>query len=267
MRCFDFAVVERIIDLHEVRLLAGKHGFDRGELKVAGRSDADIAAYALRFPFLELRQQFPRVVDVVELEEIELFGLEPRQRTLELVGIGRFELGGDEHLVAQAPVGDRVAEHDLGIAIDRRRVDQPPAMADERGEHRGRLLPGRRVGGVEHLRGAEADGRYLLAAPRDRAREQRARLGESRRRQRRRAGEDREFTSGHACSSSQPPAATVAAAAAGSFARRSWARPRTADSTSQPAATGTATSAIPPSFSPRPCRLSNTQPYKASEPR
>jgi len=42
--------------------------------------------------------------------------------------------------------------------------------------------------------------------------------------------------------------------------RCSWARPNAIDTISQIAATGAATIAIEPSFSPRSCKLSNTQP-------
>jgi hypothetical protein len=45
-----------------------------------------------------------------------------------------------------------------------------------------------------------------------------------------------------------------------SLARCSWARPNAADKISQTTETGAATSAIVPSFSPRSCKLSNTQP-------
>jgi hypothetical protein len=44
------------------------------------------------------------------------------------------------------------------------------------------------------------------------------------------------------------------------LARCSWERPNAADKISQIAETGAATSAIVPSFSPRSCKLSNTQP-------
>ena len=65
------AVVERIVDLHEIRLLAPEHRLDRGEVAVEGRRDADIAAQALRLPVPELRERLPRIAHVVELQEID----------------------------------------------------------------------------------------------------------------------------------------------------------------------------------------------------
>src|SRR6516225_7615113 len=42
---FGFAVVERIVDLHEIRLLAQQHRLDGAEVAVPRGGDADIAAH------------------------------------------------------------------------------------------------------------------------------------------------------------------------------------------------------------------------------
>ena len=64
------AVVERIVDLHEIRLFPSEHPFDRGEIAVEGGGDADVAAEALRLPRLELRQGLLRIAHVGELQQI-----------------------------------------------------------------------------------------------------------------------------------------------------------------------------------------------------
>ena len=69
---FGLAVVDRIVDLHEIRLFAPEHRFDRGKVAVPGRGDADIAADALRLPLLELRQRLLRIAHIVELQQVEL---------------------------------------------------------------------------------------------------------------------------------------------------------------------------------------------------
>jgi hypothetical protein len=73
----DRAIVERIINLHEIGLLASKDRFDRSEVAVKGRRNADIAAYALAFPILELREGLMRCAHVMELKQLDLRGLEP----------------------------------------------------------------------------------------------------------------------------------------------------------------------------------------------
>src|SRR6185437_203052 len=64
---FRLAVVERIVDLHEIRPLASERRLDRGEIGVVGRGDSDIAAEALRLPRLELREGLLGIAHVVEL--------------------------------------------------------------------------------------------------------------------------------------------------------------------------------------------------------
>ena len=71
----DVAIVQRIIDLHEIGLLARQYGLDGGEVGVACRGDADVAANALRFPFLELCKRLLRIAYIVQLQQIELFSL------------------------------------------------------------------------------------------------------------------------------------------------------------------------------------------------
>ena len=86
---FGFAVVERIVDLHEIGLLAQQHGLDRAEVAVPRRGDADVAAHALRLPVLELGQRLMRIAHIVKLQEIELLRLQARLRALELGGVRR----------------------------------------------------------------------------------------------------------------------------------------------------------------------------------
>ena len=85
----SFAVFNGIVDLYEIRFFASEDGFDGGEGTVEGRGDADVAAHALCFPFLESRKRLLRIANVVELEQIELLGPQSAQRALELCGIGR----------------------------------------------------------------------------------------------------------------------------------------------------------------------------------
>src|SRR5258708_20627076 len=77
-----------------------------------------------------LREAFERLVlapDVVELEQIDPFGLESGQRPIEFLGVGRLEVCGDEKLVAQAGSCGDLAQYAFGIAIGRGRVDEPSA--------------------------------------------------------------------------------------------------------------------------------------------
>ena len=94
------AVVERIVDLHEIGFLACKHCFDCREVAVKGRRDADIAAHALRFPVFELREGLAWIAYVMELEQVNIRSLESRQRALELCRVRLLEFGRDEKFVA-----------------------------------------------------------------------------------------------------------------------------------------------------------------------
>ena len=98
---FSFAVVERIVDLNEIRLLPQQYGFDRGILFMPGRRDADVATDTSRLPFFELRQRLPRITHVVKLQQVNSFRLQSCLGALEFGGVGRLELGGDEEFVAQ----------------------------------------------------------------------------------------------------------------------------------------------------------------------
>ena len=71
---FSDAVVERIVDLHEIRLLALEHCFDCGEVVMEGRRDPDVTAQTLRLPFLESGKRLLRIADVVELQQVDLRG-------------------------------------------------------------------------------------------------------------------------------------------------------------------------------------------------
>src|ERR1700727_277276 len=144
-----FAVVERIVDLHEIRPLASEHRLDRGEIAVEGGGDADVAAEALRLPRLELRQGLPRIAHVMELQEIEFHRLKVGQRALQFRRVGRLELGRDEELVAQGRAGDHIAEHALCLAIGRCSVDYPDAGLDQRPDDLRGGLPGPLVVVVE----------------------------------------------------------------------------------------------------------------------
>ena len=154
---FGFAVVERIIDLHEIRLLAGEHGLERGEGAVIRRRDADVATHALLLPFAETRQRLIGIVDIVQLQKIELRGFQALKRAIEFDVVRRFELGGDEQLFAQTRRRRDLAKHDLGVAVRGGGVDQTAAVLDERADHGGRLLARFCVVGIEHFGGAEPD--------------------------------------------------------------------------------------------------------------
>ena len=177
---------------------------------MTGRRDADVAADALRFPLLELRQRLLRIAHVVELQQIELLRLQSGQRALELGGVGRLELGGDEELVAQAAGRDHVAEHGsrhrhrpTTVSISR----PPPAISAC-------------STAAAFCRVASSSVSKTCAVPRPTAGRRSPLLGmarvssavglrERRRRQHRRAGRDREFASRHADRHAQSPCAAA----------------------------------------------------------
>src|SRR6185312_3213810 len=189
---------------------------------------------------------------------------------LQFRGVRRFQFGRQEHLVAQSRARDQAAKHALGIAVGRRGVDQPATPADQRLHDLRRRVPGRPVVAVEYTGRAQAHHGQALARAGDGARDDDLRLTGLRlvglRQQCRGRERGGKFAAGemgsHAVHRYSPGAGTASRAA-----RYSCVRPNAADSTSQPAATGSATSAMAPIFSPSACTVLNTQPYSASEPR
>ena len=261
---FRFAVIDRIIDLHEIRFLTPQNRFNGGKIPVPGRGDADVTANALLLPFPELRQRLLRIAHVVELQQVEPLRLQSGLRAFQLRGVGRFKLGGDEQLVAERRDRDHLAQHGLGIAIGRRGIDQASAAGDQGLDDSGRFLPGGLVVSIEYVGGTEPHRRQPLAAAWNGPGHELAGLCRCRRGEHRRPGERGKFAAGHGDVHLSFPWRRRPLISA---ARCSCARPSVADRTSQAAATGQATSAIAPSFRPSVCKLSKTHPYNASEPR
>ena len=53
----------------------------------------------------------------MQLQQVDRFGFQARQRTLEFGGVGTFELGGDENPVAQIGRRHFIAHDDFRIAV------------------------------------------------------------------------------------------------------------------------------------------------------
>ena len=79
------------------------------------------SAYSRAPPRLEDPLGVVVVVDLVELPEVEVIGLEPAQAVLEVrlgvLGGAAAALGHEEDLVAPAPLRDRLAHPVLGLAV------------------------------------------------------------------------------------------------------------------------------------------------------
>jgi len=79
---FSFAFHERVVDLHEIDLLALDHA--RNFAVAAGRvmRDADVACSFLRLPLAEGGEVRLHIDEVMHLHQVDALGFHHRQRTL-----------------------------------------------------------------------------------------------------------------------------------------------------------------------------------------
>src|SRR5262249_7265913 len=91
--------------------------------------------------------------------------------------VGSFQLGGNKKLVAKTLVRNHAAEHILGVAIGRRRIDELATGFDERPDDQRRGTPGLLVVAIKPIGGTETDRRDALSRARGSADDRRRLMG------------------------------------------------------------------------------------------
>jgi hypothetical protein len=101
--------------------------FHRVVVRTVRAGDADVATTAGAFPLSQLRQALAGARDVVELQQIDLFGPKTLQGSLEFIRARlrrpNLDFRCNEYLVPGVARANDIADYAFCVAINRRRID------------------------------------------------------------------------------------------------------------------------------------------------
>src|SRR5579862_3682787 len=157
-------VAEGVIHLHEVHRVLAQALEELRILPRADRGDADVAYASL---FLQVRHHGHHRLDTVDvMNEEQIHLLQPLHGALETLyasrthSARRTELGGDEHLLAESELTERLADLHLAVAVAGCRIDDGTAELVHALENAADVAVRR----APELIGAHADDGNLLPA-------------------------------------------------------------------------------------------------------
>ncbi len=134
---------------------------------------ADIAYAAFLLPFAQVAELGPPVHQAVDLHQIQGALAEEFLRAAHLfqagVASGGAHLGGDEQVFRQVKIRHQITDYRLGVAIDRRGIDQCSAEFVKPEQHVAENIQVCFVGHFELVGRPEANHRQRFLRPRDSA--------------------------------------------------------------------------------------------------
>ena len=131
-----FAFHQRIVDLHEIELLAAHDLFHFTESAGFVMRNPHVANPSLLLPFTQCREVRMDIYQVVHLHQVDPFRTQKRHRTFHRFDPALFaarpHFGGDKKFVANSERRREIPDHLLSTAIHGRRINHAPTKLNKK---------------------------------------------------------------------------------------------------------------------------------------